>query len=97
MKHILFRLLFLVAILFCLGLEVYTHYGTPVCNTELTSQQDGEENIVLPNGDSIEDENFNQEHDANPFVEPLILMPISNKLPLLKEYSISNWQPPKFC
>lgn len=90
-------LLLLVAMLFCLGLEVYTNYSNPVCNTELTSQQEGEENIVIQNDDVIEDENFHQDHDVNHFVDPLLLIPFSNKLFLLKEYTFSNWQPPKFC
>lgn len=97
LKHILSLLLLLVTILFCLGLEVYTNYSNPVCNTELTSQQEGEENIVLQNDDLIEDEYFNQDLDVDPFVEPLLLVPFSNKLIVFKEYSLSNWQPPKFC
>ncbi len=94
-KHILFRLLFLTAVLFCLGLEVYTYYNTPICNTELFSEQNCEDNNVLSEVDSFEDDHINQVHEPIYFVEQLIVIPISNDSFLLKEFSFSSWQPPK--
>lgn len=96
-KHIFFRLLFLVAVLFCLGLEVYTNYSTFVCNTALSSNQDSEENIDFSNTDSIEDENINQGHCIIHLVEQLMLIPFSNELLLLKEHHFLSWQPPKLA
>ena len=94
-KNILFRLLFLSAILFCLGLEVYTYYNTPVCNTELSSELNCEENNVLSSVDSFEDDHINQVDEPFYSVEQKLLIPFSNDLFLLNEFSVSSWQPPK--
>ena len=96
LKHILLRLIFLLAILFCMGLEVYSHYSAKVCNTELAAQQEVQDNIALQNGDFAEDETVSLRADLNYFEEPLVLLPTDNKLFLLKQYSFLNWQPPKF-
>ena len=94
-KHILLRLLFLSAVLFCLGLEVCTYYNTPICNTELSCVQDYKDNIVLSEVDSFEDDHINQVHDPYFFIERLIVVPILNDSFLLKEFFFSSWQPPK--
>jgi len=94
-KHILFRLLFLTAVLFCLGLEVYTNYNTPVCNIELSSEQNREDNNVLSEVDSFEDDHINQVHEPFIFVEQRVLIPNSNAPFLLIDFSFSSWQPPK--
>ncbi len=95
-KHILFRLLFLAAVLFCLGLEVYTYYNTPVCNTELASELNCEENNVFSGVDSFDDDHINQVDEPFYFAEQLVLIPISNVSFLLKDFSFSSWQPPKY-
>lgn len=59
-KHILFRFLFLIAVLFCLGLEVYSNYSSPFYNTELSAELNCEENNGLSSVDSFEDEHINQ-------------------------------------
>jgi hypothetical protein len=95
-KHILFRLLFLTAILFCLGLEVCTYYKTPACNTELSSELNCGENNVLSNVDSFDDDHINQVDGSFYWVEQKVFIPFSNDPFLLDEFSVQNWQPPKF-
>ncbi len=95
-KNILFRLLFLTAVLFCLGLEVYTYYKTPICNTELTSEQNCVDNNVLSEVDSFEDDHINQVNESSFFVLQLQIIPISNDSFLLNEFFFSSWQPPKY-
>ena len=96
-RHILFRLLFFAAVLFCLGLEVYTYYNTSICNTELSSELNCEENNVPSDVDSFEDDHINQVYKPFYLVEPKVLIPNSNDMFLLKDFSFSSWQPPKFC
>ena len=86
----------MTAVLFCLGLEVYNIYGTPVCNTELSSKLNCEDNNVLSEVDPFDDDHINQVHEPYYFVEQLIVIPISNDSFLLKEVFFSSWQPPKF-
>lgn len=95
-KHILFRLLFLTAVLFCLGLEGYTYYSTPVCKTELSSELNCEDNNVLSEVDSFDDDHINQVDGSFYWVEQKVLIPFSNNSYLLNEFSISSWQPPKY-
>jgi hypothetical protein len=95
-KHILFRLLFLIAILFCLGLEVYTYYNTPVCNMEVSSKQNCEDNNVLSEVDSFEDDHINQVYEPLYLDEQKIFIPFSNNDFLLNDFSFSSWQPPKY-
>jgi len=83
-------------VLFCLGLEVYTNYNTLVCNTELSSEQNREDNHVLSGADSFEDDHINQVHEPFFFVEQRVLIPNSNAPFLFIDFSFSSWQPPKF-
>lgn len=95
-KHIVFRLSFLLIVLFCLVHEVYTYNNIPICNTELSSDQNYKDNNVFSNADSFEDDHINQTHALSNFVNQLITIPISKDTFLLKEFSFSNWKPPKY-
>ena len=95
-KHILFRLLFLTAVLFCLGLEVCTYYNSPVCNTELSSEQNCVASNVFSGVDSFEDDHINQVYEPFYLDEHKVLIPISNDEFLLNDFSFSSWQPPKY-
>jgi hypothetical protein len=94
-KHILFRLLFLTAVLFCLGLEVYNDYYAPICKTELSSELNCEENNVFPSVDAFDDDHINQVHEPFYFVEQRALILNSCNSFLLIDFSLSSWQPPK--
>jgi len=95
-KLIVFRLLFLLTVLFCLVLEVYTNNNIPICNTELSSDQNYKDTNVISNVDSFEDDHINQTHVLSDFVNQLITISISKDTFLLKEFTISNWKPPKY-
>jgi len=95
-KLIVFRLLFLLTVLFCLVLEVYTNNNIPTCNTELSSDQNYKDTNVIYNVDSFEDDHINQTHVLSDFVNQLITISISKDTFLLKEFTISNWKPPKY-
>jgi len=95
-KHIIFRLLFLTAVLFCLGLEVHTYYNTPICNTELSSELNCEDNNVFSSADLLDDEHINKVYEPFHLVEQKVFIPISNDLFLLNDFSFPSWQPPKY-
>jgi hypothetical protein len=94
-KHIAFRLLFLIIVLFCLALEVYAYNRTPVINTELSSDLNYMDNSVSTNVDSFEDDHINQTHLPVNFVKQLITISLSKDSLLLKEFTISSWKPPR--
>lgn len=95
-KHILFRLLFLTAVLFCLGLEVYSYYSSPICNKELSSELNCQDKNVSYCVDSFEDDHINQVYEPTCFVAQQVPITSINDSFLLFEFSFSNWQPPKF-
>lgn len=86
-----------MAVLFCLGLEVYTCYNTPTGNTEISSNLNDEENNIVTSVDSFEDEQIIHVYEPAYFIDQLKLIPLTNELSLLKEFPLSNWQPPRFC
>ena len=94
-KHILFRLLFLTAVLFCLGLEVYTYYNASFCNTELASKLNCKENSVFSSVDSFDDDHINQVYEPFYLDEKKLLIPFSNDYFLSYVFPFSSWQPPK--
>ena len=95
-KHILFQLLFLTTVILCLAHGVYTQSSTSTCQTELYAEQNCVNNNIFHGADSFEDDHIIQIHEPFYFVEQLILIPISNHSFLLKEFSFSSWQPPKY-
>ena len=95
-KHILFRLLFLFAVLFCLGLEAYSYYNSPICNIELSSERNCEENNVFSSTDTLEDDHINQAYKPFYLDDQNVLIPILNDEFLLQYFSFSSWQPPKY-
>lgn len=95
-SHIVFRLLFLLTVFFCLVLEAYAFDNIPICNTELSSDQKCKDNSVFSYADSFEDDHINQVHAPFYFVKQLLFLSISNYSYLAKEFTLSNWKPPKY-
>jgi hypothetical protein len=95
-KHIIFRLLFLITVLLCLGLEVYTYYNTTVCNTELSSEINCEQKNVFSIVDSFDHDPIIKVSEPSYLVEQKVLILISNDLFLLTNFSFPSWQPPKY-
>lgn len=96
LKHIVFRMLFLLTVLICSALEVYTYNNIPVCNTELSSNQNYEDNSAFSDVDPFEDEHINQTHVLFGFDNQQLTISISKDTFLLIEFSFSNWKPPKY-
>jgi hypothetical protein len=95
-KNIVFRLLFLFAVLFCLSVEVYTGNNVLTCNTELSSDQNFKENTAFSHVDSFEDDHINQTYVFSDFVNQVGTIPISKDAFLSKEVPFPNWKPPKY-
>jgi hypothetical protein len=91
-KHIVFRLMFLTIVLFCLGLEVYAYNRTSICNTELSSELNYVDNGVSSNADLFEDDHINQAHVPSSFVKQPITIPLSKDSLLLIEFTFSSWK-----
>jgi hypothetical protein len=84
-----------MTILFCLGLEVYSYYNVPASNIEVSAEMDCIDNITFPGVDSFEDDHVIQVYEPFFLDEQKVLIPNSNDEFILKEFSFTNWQPPK--
>lgn len=95
-KVILFRLLFLTAVIFCLVLEEDIHYSFPTGNTEFSYEQNDDDDFLLYHFDLFEDDHVRGDCEFFSLVERLVVIPFSNESFLLEKFSFSGWQPPKY-
>lgn len=94
-KHILFRVLFIIAVLFCLGLEVYSEYESPAYSVELSEKMNCTDNITSLDSDAFDDDHLYQTYETFWIAERLSCLPASNNLFPGHKFSFSNWQPPQ--
>jgi len=94
-KHILFRFIFLITVLFCLGLEVYSEYYSPAYSIELSEKMNCADNIFNLDIDAFDDDHMSQTYETFWIAERLTCLPIPNNPFLGHIFSFSNWQPPQ--
>lgn len=94
-KHILFRVLFIIAVLFCLGLEVYSEYDSPAYSVEFSEKVNCTDNILSLDFDAFDDDHMNQTFETFGIAERLTCLPNPNNPFLGHLFSLSNWQPPQ--
>jgi hypothetical protein len=94
-KHILFRLLFLTAILFCLGLEVYSEFASPTYNVELSENLNSLDNNFNSDIDAFDDDHIIQTPEKFWMVEKQIFLTISANPFIIADFTFKNGQPPQ--
>jgi hypothetical protein len=94
-KHILFRLLFLTAILFCLGLEVYSEFASPAYNVELSVILNSTDNNLNSDIDAFDDDHIIQAPEIFWMVEKLTCLSISANPLIIADFTFKNGQPPQ--
>jgi hypothetical protein len=95
-KFLLFRLFFLITVLLCLGLDVYSYYKTPICNTEISSDQKNEVNDFFSKFDSFENDLIVQVQLPFNVFKQRIFLSIFNDSIVFKEFTFPSWKPPKY-
>ncbi len=96
-RKIVFRITLLFAVLFCLGLNTYSHNLKQVYTIVITSNSNSLENFVSSEVDSYDDEQMNQANYIYSNVETITQLVISINSKLVHKHPFSIWQPPKFC
>lgn len=96
-KKILIGLLFVLSTLFCVGLSVCANYGITIFNIEQTSKTDCDENDLISDTDSYEDDQMNQALEHNSKETLFCQIPISQTYFLFDNCHFFVWQPPKNC
>jgi hypothetical protein len=94
-EKILIRLIFLMAVLFCLGLEIYSDYNSSICTVELSVEASVSDKGLNSNVDVFDDSNLNQFHEFSSGFEPGFRLPILNDFFVFQEYNVASWQPPR--
>ena len=84
-----------MSVLFCLGLEVYSYSGVPSYDIEISDERSCEDNNILSDVDSFDDDHINQVIEPCFVAESLTWIQVSGNGFLLTQFSYSNWQPPK--
>lgn len=84
-----------MSLLFCLGLEVYSNSDVPSNGIEISAERSCEDNNILSEGDSFDDDHINKVAEPYLVPESLKWIPVSYSHFLLIQFSYSNWQPPK--
>jgi len=94
-ENIAIRLILLLAVLFCLGLDVYTDYNSPIYTIELSADANVVDDGLDSNSDISDELQMDLVYDFSSINEPILRIPNSKKLILTQNYTFSNWQPPR--
>jgi hypothetical protein len=96
LEKIVIRLTFLLAVIFCLELEVYSDYPSSACSMELSSASNLVDHGLNSEDDTFDDHQMNQCQEFGWVTEPMFRLPNSQKLFLMQNYSFLKGQPPKY-
>lgn len=94
-KNILFRLLFVAMIMFCLGLEVMNHtsYATPA--TEHSANQSNADFQSEYDQDLFEDDHLTANNEQIYFSDHPVILIMTPATERFHEFVDSGWQPPQ--
>ena len=95
LKNILFKFVILLAVLFCLGLDVYSDRINQKLNSEYSLVADCVVETSISDNDPIDNDEINYAIEFNSAVNCTSRIPIARIIFLFSNFSRSSWQPPK--
>jgi len=96
-RKIVFRFTLLFAVVFCLGLNSYSHSKSQAFSISTSLFSDGFVNMVSPDTESFDDDQINHPIYVYSNYDTIDLLAIQNNSKLVYKHPFSIWQPPKFC
>jgi len=84
-----------MAVIFCIGTEVYSYSDVRGYGVEISAERSCGDNNLLSEVDSFDDDHMNQVAEPCLVPEPLTQLPVSGNRFLVTLFSCSNWQPPR--
>jgi len=93
LRKSLFRILFFVALLCCLGIDMYSNYHT--YNMEVSGEHNKSRNSLAKDIDSHSHDQISNKYRFCFVAEPTALIPLSQNPFTASDFSVSIWQPPK--
>ncbi len=94
-RKILFRIIFLLAVLFCYGINVYSNYNVHSYSIEQTAGTNTVENSLSSDIDSSNEDQNNQFDEFDCIGKPIFQIPNTNNYFSTYNFCFSVWQPPK--
>jgi hypothetical protein len=95
-REISFRIIFLIAVLFCFGVNTYSYSTIQTTNfSELTANTNNVLNYLSSDIDPFGDDQINHINEFSSVVDLSYQIPILQNYFLITNISFSIWQPPK--
>lgn len=94
-NRITYFMLFFIAVLICFEVSTYSNGILQKNCIELSERAGGEENRVILEFDSLNDDQIPLNNQYSAVVEPIRLKSNSQNPPFIPNYSSFIWQPPK--
>jgi hypothetical protein len=94
-RKILFRIIFLLAVFFCYGINVSSNYNIQLYSIEHSAEKNSVENNFIGNDDSYDDDQIIQNYEFSSIMELICLIPIPLNCFVVDKFLFSVWQPPK--
>lgn len=95
LRKIFFRIVFLLAVLCCFGINEYSGYNIHPYSAELTDDKNCVVNNIFSDIDFYDDDQLNHTTIFCSFEELRYQIPILRNYFLISEFFFSVWQPPK--
>jgi hypothetical protein len=92
---ILFNILILLAVFFSIGLISYSNFNRQQYITEFSTSSDSIEDSYLSDFDNMNEDLINHTYKFGFNVAPEGQKPLPRNCPIIHNFSISVWQPPK--
>ena len=94
-NKIVFRIIFLLAVLFCTGINVFSNNDIRATIIEKPAVENCGENNLFPDDDLSDDEQIHQISDSLPATDYTYHLPFPGNCLLIPCYPTPIWQPPK--
>jgi hypothetical protein len=94
-RKILFRIIFFLTVFFSYGINTFSNCIIQPYNIEFSKAMNAEENGLLSEIDSCNDDKVLQISKYGSIAEPFCLISISSNPLLIHNFSSSIWQPPE--
>lgn len=94
-RKILFRIIFLLTVFFCYGINTYSNYNFHPFSLEFPASTNSIENDLISDYDSFDDDQINFTNEFSTLVENNYQLVITQNSLLILNSFFSVWQPPK--
>lgn len=96
-RKIVFEIILFSAVLFCYGINSYSHTYSHLFGAEHSATSNCVENCFSSDIDHLEDDQIIHLNEFSPNTKPVIQILIIKYCHVVQNFSLSVWQPPQSC